>query len=84
MKKNHTRARPPTSAREQLASLRTKQERHERLAQQHADSAKRLWLRRVLLELSQEKAKPKPKSKPKKKADSRVRKKVGRRRHAAT
>lgn len=83
MKNNKTRTPPLTSAREQLASLRTEQERHERLAQQHADSAKRLWLHRVLLELSQEKAKAKRKRKGKRKANTGVRKKVGHRGHAA-
>ena len=83
MKNNKTRTPPLTSAREQLASLRTKQERHERLAQQHTDSAKRVWLHRVLLELSQEKAKTKRKRKGKRKANTGVRKKVSRRGHAA-
>ena len=83
MKKNDSHARPPTNAREQLASLRTKQERHERLAQQHTDSAKRLWLHRVLLELSQEKEKPKRKRKGRRKRNTGVQKKVNHRRHAA-
>ena len=81
MKNNKTRTPPLTSAREQLVSLRTKQERHERLAQQHTDSAKRLWLHRVLLELSEEKGKAKRKGK--RKVNTGTQKKVNHRRHAA-
>jgi hypothetical protein len=54
MKKDKTRTPPLITESEQLASLRSKQERHERLAREHTAFAKRLWLRRVLLEFSQE------------------------------
>ncbi len=57
MKKDKTRSSSSNGESEQLASLRTKQEWHERLARQHAACAKRVWLRRVLLELSQERSK---------------------------
>ena len=58
MKKNETRTPPLSAESGQLATLRTKQEHHERLAQKHAASARRVWLRRVLLEIDQEPAKP--------------------------
>jgi hypothetical protein len=58
---------------EQLATLRTKQERHERLAREHAASARRVWLRRILLEVSQERPK----------GNTGARKKAGRQDHAA-
>ena len=54
MKNNETRTPPLSTESEQLATLRTKQERHERLSREHAASAKRLWLRRILLEVDQE------------------------------
>jgi hypothetical protein len=50
--KAHVPSRNPDS--EQLAHLRSKQEWHEGLARKHAASAKRVWLRRILLELSHE------------------------------
>ena len=57
MKKDETRMPPLPIESEQLATLRTKQERHERLSREHAASAKRVWLRRVLLEVDQERPK---------------------------
>ena len=57
MKKNKTRTPPVATDSEQLATLRTKQERHERLAREHTAAAKRLWLRRVLLEFGEEQPK---------------------------
>jgi hypothetical protein len=77
MKKNNTRAPSLKIQGKQLASLRTKQEWHERLAREHAASAKRLWLRRVLLELDQEREKKKRKRR------VGVGTKVGHRAHAA-
>jgi hypothetical protein len=73
MKKDETRAPSLNTESEQLASLRSKQERHERLAREHAASAKRLWLRRVLLELGREAGK----------GSAGVQEEAGRRGHAA-
>jgi len=73
MKKDRTRTPPLLNESEQLASLRSKQERHERLARKHTASAKRLWLRRVLLEVSHEAGK----------GSAGVQKKPSRRGHAA-
>jgi hypothetical protein len=56
MNKDKTRAPSLHNESGELASLRSKQEWHERLARRHAASAKRLWLRRVLLELEQERS----------------------------
>ncbi|MBW1684997.1 MAG: hypothetical protein JRS35_08005 [Deltaproteobacteria bacterium] len=74
MKKDKTRMPPLPIESEQLATLRTKQERHERLSREHAASAKRVWLRRVLLEVDQERPKE----------NTGARKKAGRQGHAAT
>ncbi len=57
MKKDKTRMPPLPIESEQLATLRTEQERHERLSREHAASAKLVWLRRVLLEVDQERPK---------------------------
>jgi hypothetical protein len=65
MKKDKTRAPAVATKNKQLASLRTRQERHEQLAEKHTASAKRLWLRRVLLELGHEQPKGKPRARPK-------------------
>ena len=71
MKEDKTRMPPLPIESEQLATLRTKQERHERLSREHAASAKRVWLRRVLLEVDQERTK----------GSAGVRTKAGRRGH---
>jgi hypothetical protein len=56
--KNDKTSTPAVSTEsEQLATLRTKQERHERLSREHAASARRIWLRRILLEVDQEQPK---------------------------
>jgi hypothetical protein len=57
VKKDKTRMPPLPIESEQLATLRTQQERHERLSREHAASARRVWLRRVLLEVDQERPK---------------------------
>jgi hypothetical protein len=57
VKKDKTQMPPLPIESEQLATLRTEQERHERLSRAHAASAKRVWLRRVLLEVDQERPK---------------------------
>ena len=57
MKKDKTRTPALPAESEQLTTLRTKQERHERLAREHAASARRVWLRRILLEVGQERPK---------------------------
>ena len=49
MKKDKTRTPAVSTESEQVATLRTKQERHERLSREHAASARRVWLRRILL-----------------------------------
>ena len=64
MKKDKTRTPALHSESEQLATLRTKQERHERLSREHATSAKRVWLRRILLEVSQEQPKGRAEARP--------------------
>jgi hypothetical protein len=71
--KDKTRTPALPDQREQLETLRTKQERHERLSREHAASARRIWLRRILLEVDQER--------PKESAGKR--KKAGRQDHAA-
>jgi hypothetical protein len=40
------------SIREQIESLRSRQEHHERLARKHREAALRLWRQRAVLELS--------------------------------
>ena len=57
MKKDKTPTPPLPIESEQLATLRTRQERHERLSREHAASARRVWLRRILLEVDQERPK---------------------------
>jgi len=73
VKKDKTRMPPLPIESEQLATLRTKQERHERLSREHAASARRVWLRRVLLEVDQERPKE----------NTGARTKAGRQAHAA-
>ena len=73
MKKDNTRTPALPVESEQLATLRTKQERHERLSREHAASARRVWLRRMLLEVDQERPK----------GNTRARKKAGHQGHAA-
>ena len=81
MQRDKTRMPSLGGESEQLASLRSQQERHERLAREHATRAKHLWLRRVLLELSQERqmaeagVKKRAKSGVKRKAEARHKKK---------
>ena len=73
MKKDNTCTPALPAESEQLETLRTKQERHERLALEHAASARRVWLRRILLEVDQERPKE----------DTGAREKAGRQDHAA-
>jgi len=73
VKKDKTRTPALPVESEQLATLRTKQERHERLSREHATSARRVWLRRMLLEVDQERPK----------GNTGARKKAGHQGHAA-